>query len=450
MRFPGALAACCALALVPGGVATAQDTASPVCTPRSAPVPQAPATLLSDTPVNNTGGRLHDLKLQAPALNGATHAYVLLPKDYDPSGATRYPVVYLLHGGIGTYWDWYGQGNVIGITDKLRAQGKVPPFIAVLPDGGPWGFYTDWYGSDIDGHTPDPPPAWATYHVGELVPYVDAHYPTLADRSHRAIAGLSMGGFGAMSYAARYPDVFGVAGSFSGAVNPNLGYPFGSAFLTFASLYFDNQKLDQCIWGDMVTQHVRWQGDDPTELAGNLGNTALFVASGGGDQDVPQGLVADPVEELVFLMSRAFTRALDAAGVAHTDDFYGMGTHTWEYWQRDLESFLPLMAKAFAQPKPAPPAVPFAYRSIRPRFSLWGWDFTTHRSTTAFTELAKVGRSGLTASGSGTLGVVTAPLYEPRRGYRVGTQHVTADAAGRLHFTLDLAAPASVTIDPEK
>src|SRR4051794_30119071 len=128
MRFPGVLAVCCALVLVPAGGAVAQDSASPVCVPRSAPVPQGPATLLSDTAVKDTGGRLHDLKLQAPALNGQTHAYVLLPKDYDTSGATRYPVVYLLHGGIGTYWDWYGQANVIGITDKLTAQGKLPPF----------------------------------------------------------------------------------------------------------------------------------------------------------------------------------------------------------------------------------------------------------------------------------------------------------------------------------
>ena len=74
-------------------------------------------------------------------------------------------------------------------------------------------------------------PGWATYHVHELVPFIDASYPTVASRSARAVAGLSMGGFGAMSYAGRHPAtsghpaMFKVAASFSGALDMLYGAP---------------------------------------------------------------------------------------------------------------------------------------------------------------------------------------------------------------------------------
>jgi pimeloyl-ACP methyl ester carboxylesterase len=85
--------------------------------------------------------------------------------------------------------------------------------IVVMPDGGAMGWYTDWYAGDRPVQ-----PRWETYHVGELVPWIDATYRTIAARRGRAIAGLSMGGFGALSYAARHPGTFAAAASFSGAL----------------------------------------------------------------------------------------------------------------------------------------------------------------------------------------------------------------------------------------
>jgi S-formylglutathione hydrolase FrmB len=420
--------------LLATGTAAAEDTPSPVCTPRSTPIPTAPATQLEDVAVAGTGGRLHRFALQSPALNGRTYVNVLLPGGYDASAAARYPVLYLLHGAIGGYGDWHAAGNVIGIVDEAVHAGKAPPFIVVMPDAGAFGFYTDWYGSDIDGHTPSPPPAWTRYHVGELIPWVDATFATQAAREGRAVAGLSMGGFGAMSYAARFPELFSAAGSFSGAVHPDLGHPFGNAFLTGASLYFDSGKLDQCVWGDMLTQQVRWLGHDPAYLAENLAGTALFVAAGGP--------VGDPVEQTIYLMSQAFVDALDAEGIAHDDDFYGVGTHTWSYWQDDLRTFLPKMAAAWATPRPAPPQRAFSFRSILPRFSAWGWRFTAHRESTEFTYLDDVGPDGLKVAGSGRLRVVSPPLYVPGAAYRVGqgagVRELSADSAGRLRFTVGL------------
>ena len=157
-----------------------------------------------------------------------------------------------------------------------------------MPDGGSWGFYSDWYGTD-PAYDPAQAPAWTEYHVSELIPWIDANLPTIAEREGRAVAGLSMGGYGAMSYASRFPDLFRAAGSFSGVVNPDFGYPYGNAFLTLASLYFDNQRLRNCVWGDMATQRVHWEGNDPAYLAESLAGTSLYISSGGGDVDKPAG-----------------------------------------------------------------------------------------------------------------------------------------------------------------
>jgi S-formylglutathione hydrolase FrmB len=422
---------------LPAGGAAARDTPSPVCAPRAAPAPAGEATLVSETAA---GGRLRTLTLDSPALGARTRVNVLLPREYDPSGATRYPVLYLLHGALADYNDWNYSGGITSLVDEVDG---LPPFIVVMPDGGHYGWYSDWYGTDLGSS--GAAPAWARYHVGELIPWIDAHLPTVGDRTGRAIAGLSMGGFGAMSYASRHPDLFAAAGSFSGALNPTYGPGYGQAFVTLASAYFNDAHVTQCIWGDAATQQVRWMGHDPTYLAGNLAATRLFVASGAappapGDLTSPVGVISTPVEETCFLMSRAFARALDAAGVPHRDDFYGSGTHEMKYWQQELRRFLPEMAAAWADPEPAPAT--FSYRSVADRFSVWGWRFRAHRRVTEFVYLREVGADGMEITGSGRLDVVSPPQYAAGARYRVTRDGiprlVLADAKGRLRFPVAL------------
>ena len=91
------------------------------------------------------------------------------------------------------------------------------PLIVVMPDGGRGGWYSNWHNGGRGG-----PPAWESYHIGQLIPLVDRRFRTVAARRGRAIAGLSMGGFGAFSYAARHPDLFTAAASFSGGLDLNL------------------------------------------------------------------------------------------------------------------------------------------------------------------------------------------------------------------------------------
>ena len=148
-------------------------------------------------------------------MGGDQHVYVRLPVGYDSSGSTRYPVLYPLHGALGSYTDWVNNGadQIIG-----RAQ-----MIVVMPYDGYDGSYSDWYGT-LPG-TSGLAPAWESHHIGELIPRIDANFPTLADRTWRCIAELSAGGGGAMKYAAAHAGLFGAAGSSSGAVDTDLEYP---------------------------------------------------------------------------------------------------------------------------------------------------------------------------------------------------------------------------------
>jgi S-formylglutathione hydrolase FrmB len=423
----------------------AADTASPYCNARTTPIPQGQATFVSSSVVANTGGRVTDIILNSTALPGQSHVNVLVPPGYDPSGNTRYPVLYLLHGAAAHYNDWVVNGNAEHFIDQATQADGLPPFITVMPEGEVWGFYTDWYGTDLSG-APNPLPAWESYHINELIPWVDSNFPTLSDRSHRAIAGLSMGGFGAVSYAARHPDLFVSAASFSGDLDIDLDYPYGNTFLNGAAPAFSGGSFDQCVWGDEVTQDVHWRGVNPTYLAVNLAHTSMYLATGGGT--TPTTVALDPFENTIYQMNVSFVATLDSLGIPHTDNFYGGGSHTYTYWDPDLVAYLPLMFQAFAQPPSTPPAQQFSYRSINRAFSVWGWTFTTDHQVTEFTYLDNVSVAGFKATGSGSLHVLTAPLYSPGAAYIVtvngSATNTLADSSGRLSFPVDLG-PAHTT-----
>jgi S-formylglutathione hydrolase FrmB len=431
-----------------GAQANAISIPSPFCRARTTPISTAPATLAQQTTVPNTGGRVLDLVLNSPAMQDQQHVDVLLPRHYDP--ATKYPVLYLLHGAGGSYDDWVRMG-VENDIDYTSTADHLGPFITVMPDDGAWGFYTDWYGADLNTSATAPIPAWSTYDIDELIPFIDSHFPVITTRSGRAIAGLSMGGYGAMSYAARYPDLFSAAGSFSGVTDLDLAGPVGGESLNLLSTAFTRGPPNQCVWGDTITQGVRFHAGDPTYLASNLASTSLFVASGNGQQgpyDTPtsESTVADGAEEsLIYLLNEAFTSALSANGVTYTKYFYGNGTHSWGYWLRDLAHFLPQMSAAFTQPKTVSTTAPFTYRSVDTSFEIHGYQFSINHDAEAFTYLNSAGPDALTAIGTGTVSVLTPPNYIPGGSYRVTDNAVStivkANQQGQLSYQIGLGPP---------
>jgi S-formylglutathione hydrolase FrmB len=133
---------------------------------------------------------------------------VLLPTDYTTGGTSRrYPVLYLLHGATGNAMDWTQHGAAQNITSNAS-------LISVMPDGGRFGFYTNWV--NPGNSTPQ---NWRTFHMEQLVPWIDLNLRTVARKQGRAIAGDSMGGYGAIHYAELYTDNFIYAASFSGALD---------------------------------------------------------------------------------------------------------------------------------------------------------------------------------------------------------------------------------------
>ncbi len=366
---------------------------------------------------NATPADLRTISLFSPALGGETSVRVLLPDGY-ATGRRRYPVLYLLHGLTGNERDWTSHTDLVAFARHL-------PLIVVMPAGG-----NGWYADPLSLAAP----RWESYHIGELIPYVDRHYRTLSGRVGRAIAGLSMGGLGALAYAARHPDLFGAAAAFSGVDD----------LRTLQGVLLSGAPF---IFGDPSTQSWRWSGHNPVELTPNLRGLRLYLASGTGQPgpfDAP-GRPADGVEQFVHTSFTHMVAALRRAGVTAVTEDYGPGAPSWSYWQRDLHHALPLIMAAFAHPS-TPPA-PWSYRATDPAFTVWGYTVQHRAAVPGWTVLSAVTRDRITARGSGVLVVTTAPLYQPNTPYTLvspggGRQKLRADRSGHLRLTLTVGAVA--------
>jgi S-formylglutathione hydrolase FrmB len=389
--------------------------------------------------------RLLELTMRTPALGKDTKVRVLLPTDYGRD-ERRYPVLYLFNGGGGSWLDWTVQGDA----EKATAG---TPVIVVMPDGGQGGNYTDWYGADSSGIKP----GWETYHLTQLLPWIDEHFRTVADRSQRAVAGLSMGGNGALHYAARHPDLFVAAASFSGAndVFHPVMYPITE------TTEISNGALPGSVFGPRATEEVRWHASNPVDLAGNLGATWVSLAFGNGQPGGPDGNQGvDVIEKAVYDSNVDLHQRLLAAGIQHVYDDYGPGAHNWFYWKRDLLRALPRIMSVFAEHRPPPTSVTFS--SIQSSYDVFGWSVRLARPVLETSRLRDASARGFVLQGSGRAAVHTPSLY--RDGQRlhvvvrdaVGTRSITVVVGSdrRLVVTVDLGpanafqqytAPAQVT-----
>jgi diacylglycerol O-acyltransferase / trehalose O-mycolyltransferase len=267
--------------------------------------------------------RLLTLEIDSPAV-GSTAVSLLLPADYEQEPEATWPVLYLLHGATNDYGTWVDQTDVEALTEDLD-------ILVVMPDGGDFGFYSDWWNDGAGGM-----PMWETYHLSEL--------PQLLERNFRAgdaraVAGLSMGGFGAVSYAARRPGMFRAAASFSGVLD----------------IFALGGRLGEDIWGDRQQQMENWQAHDPISLAPALTSTELFVAWGNGEPGPldEEDARFDPVEAWLAEANRRFADRLAELGLPATIDDYGPGSHEWPYWERGLEHALPMLLSSLGvEPTP--------------------------------------------------------------------------------------------------
>jgi S-formylglutathione hydrolase FrmB len=132
---------------------------------------------------------------------------IYLPSDYASSERT-YPVVYLLHGYTDDHTGWLQFGEINRYADKAIADGTIPPMIIVMPNGD-----SSFYINSYDGKE-----KYEDFFIKEFMPSIEKAYQIKSQKKYRGIAGLSMGGYGTLIYALKYPDFFAVAAPFSAAV----------------------------------------------------------------------------------------------------------------------------------------------------------------------------------------------------------------------------------------
>jgi diacylglycerol O-acyltransferase / trehalose O-mycolyltransferase / mycolyltransferase Ag85 len=275
------------------------------------------------------GPHLIDLTVQSPALGRTAKVRLLTPNGWEQRRrGDHWPVLYLLHGCCDTYDSWTRETDV----EELRA---LRGTLVVMPEGGPVGWYSNWWNYGAGG-----PPAWETFHLRELRKLLEHDYGA---GHRRVIAGLSMGGFGALSYAGRNPGMFRAVASYSGVVHPLFdGFPEG-----LMSLLQEFGEDPLALWGDPVAERRIWEAHDPYYLAKRLRSTPVFLSSGDGTAGPydPPG-TTDGLEAFLNEMNHVLAGRFEKVGVPLTIDFYGPGTHTWPYWERELHRSLPLLLRA--------------------------------------------------------------------------------------------------------
>lgn len=276
----------------------------------------------------------------SPSLGVRKHYEIYLPPSYATDPTRRYPVAYYLHGADGNESDWVSRAAIDWVMDSLIARG-VPEMILVMPDGD-----ESWYATSATPADPDTcaqarlneaadlhcvaHARYDLYIAHDLVGHVDSTYRTLADRRHRAIGGLSMGGYGALVIALGAPDVFSAVVSHSGVVSLLYVGPHPYAPpARYASSSLDTLRvaLGTRLWTEMVAilgdDVAAWRAHDPTELARRLKEAgrpvpAIYFDAGREDR-------------LTIDRNRAFDAELSALGVAHEFREWP-GTHSWPYW----------------------------------------------------------------------------------------------------------------------
>ena len=163
-------------------------------------------------------GRVEAFRYQSGVTDALRAANLYLPAGY--SSDRRYPVPYLLHGIAGNQDEWLGYVRANAILDNLLADGKVVPMIVVMPNGR--ALRDDRPPPADKVFTPENAAGFEAFEkdlLQFLIPAIDAKYPTLADRRHRAIAGLSMGGGQSLNIGLGHLDTFASVGGFSSAPN---------------------------------------------------------------------------------------------------------------------------------------------------------------------------------------------------------------------------------------
>lgn len=269
--------------------------------------------------VSFAGGRIVTEKVRSELLKAEKVYSVYLPEGYETSGK-NYPVLYLLHGAWGSHRAWIEEGNVQWMADRLVREGFSSEMIIVMPDAS--GQRPDFAGKNM-GYFNVPEWPYEDFFFQEFIPYLEKTYRIRADKEHRAIAGLSMGGGGAVAYAQRHPEMFGTVCSLSGLLGNFEGddwmtvYPGMEDFARTTVAANPVDFLRNATPGQLdALRTIRWYADCGDDDSLYLGNVNFYLLM--REKNIP----------LQFRMRD--------------------GGHTWKYWKSALPAVLQYVSIGFA------------------------------------------------------------------------------------------------------
>lgn len=265
--------------------------------------------------------RVETVKFESKLVGKPLPYNVVLPPLYDAPGSRtlRYPVVYLLHGLAGGYADWVSR-------TRLAEHAAQHRFIIVTPEGE-----NNWY---TDSATV-PTDKFETYILEELIPDVERKFRALPAREGRAIAGLSMGGYGALKFGIKHPQQFAFAASLSGA---------------FDAAAWDANDPELLAFVRPSIARTYGAMDTPTRAANDLYKLINALS--------PERIAALPyiyldcgTEDFLIGSNRAFSELLLRRKIPH--EFRQLpGSHSWPYWDAQVQEILKLAARKLrAAPK---------------------------------------------------------------------------------------------------
>ena len=252
------------------------------------------------------------LKYKSDLMKREMSYRVIFPQSYKTNKKERFAVLYLLHGLSGSYKNWTD-------SSKLAEYSTDYNYIIVMPDGNN-GWYTDSAVAVND--------KYESYIVKEIIPEIDRVFRTKKGRESRAIAGLSMGGYGALKFGLKYPEMFVLTGAFSGALRAaeweGKDFRGWKAFANSIDKAFGTSKSETRKENNIFTMLESKSRDDLAKLP------FVYIDCG--------------TEDLLIKQNQDFSKLLFNQKVPH--EFRQLpGRHNWKFWDAQIQEFLQLSRK---------------------------------------------------------------------------------------------------------
>jgi putative tributyrin esterase len=252
------------------------------------------------------------VQFRSPLVSKTLPYNVILPRDYRRSRRSQYPVLYLLHGLSGHYTDWVTRANIAAYAAQYR-------MIVVTPEGND-GWYTDSASVPAD--------KYESYILRELIPDVDKRYRTIPARYGRGIAGLSMGGYGALKFGLKSPGNFAFVGSMSGA----LAAP---------------QWTDDELKGLKTIRDTVFSVFGPVGSETRMANDIYAIVRGisvPGVASLPYFYLDCGTEDFLISSSQQFAALLREKKIPH--EYRELpGDHNWKYWDQQVREVLKIASQ---------------------------------------------------------------------------------------------------------